>query len=134
MRSAEQLDCKSLQAGCLIDVETASRHYRIECLGGSQIRISGHPQFCPTPVDAQVQGSITREGTFAKGMIERGSRLTFLIDEKLPVTTSLVLNLQFDQPNSPSSVHFAGAFPPYDAEPMDNSKETTMFPVRRPSR
>ena len=47
MTSAELIDCKNLTRGSFIEVETASRHYRIECLGGSAVRISGHPDYCP---------------------------------------------------------------------------------------
>lgn len=43
--TAELVECKSLERGSLIDVETKSRHYQIECLGGDRIRISGHPEF-----------------------------------------------------------------------------------------
>ena len=96
MTSAEVLDCKNLEPGSLIDVETTSRHYRIECLGGSTVRISGHPQFCPTPVVAQLQGSVTNEGTLDEGMIERGMRLAVLIGEHIPVTTSKVLSVQLE--------------------------------------
>ena len=45
MTSAEIVDCKSLARGSLIDVETKSRHYRIECLGGNAI-----PHFRPPGV------------------------------------------------------------------------------------
>ena len=101
MRSAQLRDCKSLEPGSVIDVETASRHYRIEYLGENTIRISGHPQFCPTPVVAQLEGSVTSEGTLDKGMIERGKGLAFLIAEHCPITTSKVLNVQLeDQTNS----------------------------------
>jgi hypothetical protein len=97
MRSAELLDCKSLKPGSLIDVETLSRHYRIECLGGSTIRISGHPQFCPTPVVAELQGSVTSEGTLVEeGKIERGRRLAFVIGDDFPLTTSKVVNFELD--------------------------------------
>ena len=99
MRSAENLDCRSLEPGSLIDVETTSRHYRIECLGGSNVRVSGHPRFCPTPVLAQLEGSVTTEGTIEDGMIERGMRLVFLFEDHIPVTTSKVLNVQWDRTN-----------------------------------
>jgi hypothetical protein len=99
MRSADLLDCKSLERGSLIDVETTSRHYRIECLGGGIIRISGHPRFCLTPVVAQLQGSVTSEGTLEDGIIERGKPLVFLIAENAPVTTSKVLHVQLDETN-----------------------------------
>jgi hypothetical protein len=99
MRSAELLDCKSLEPGALIDVETTSRHYQIECLGGSMVRVSGHPRFCPTPVVAQLEGSVTSEGTIEEGIIERGMRLVLLFDDHIPVTTSKVLHVQWDRTN-----------------------------------
>ena len=97
MRSAELLDCKRLEPGSVIDVETTNRHYRIECLGGSTIRISGHPQFCPMPVVAQLEGSVTSEGTLEEGMIERGMRLALLIEEDCPMTTSEILHVRLEE-------------------------------------
>ena len=46
----EWVDLKSMSPGSQIDVETKSRHYHIECLGGNSMKISGHPDYCPTPV------------------------------------------------------------------------------------
>jgi hypothetical protein len=40
----------SLDTGSAVDLETKSRHYRIEYLEGDRIRISDHPRWCPTPV------------------------------------------------------------------------------------
>ncbi len=99
MTSAEFIDCKSLVRGSLIDVETKSRHYRIECLGGNAIRISGHPDYCPDPVAAQLQGSFTKEGTLEVGLIGRGMRLMFLLNRR-PVTTSRALHVHVDQPQA----------------------------------
>ncbi len=96
MMSTEMLDCTSLTPGSLIDVETKSRHYRIECLGGSSVRISGHPEYCPEPVPAQLQGSVDREGTLELGFIGRGMRMMFLLGEHRPVTTSRVLSLHVE--------------------------------------
>ncbi len=98
MTSAEVIDCKSLVRGSLIDVETKSRHYRIECLGGNDIRISGHPEYCPDPVPAKLHGSVDREGTLELGLIGRGKRLMFLLHENRPVTTSRILSVHVDQP------------------------------------
>jgi hypothetical protein len=110
MTSAELVDCTSLTLGSLIDVETKSRHYRIECLGGNAIRISGHPEYCPEPVPAQLHGSLDKEGIFEFGLIGRGMRLMFLLNERRPVTTTRVLRVQVDQPKvvqpkSSSSIH-----------------------------
>jgi hypothetical protein len=100
MTSAELVDCKSLARGSLIDVETKSRHYQIEYLGGNAIRISGHPEYCPDPVPAQLHGSVDREGILELGLIGRGMRLMFLLDEHHPVTTSRVLSVHVDQPKA----------------------------------
>ena len=69
------VDVENLVPGSLLDVETKSRHYRIECLGGKAVRISGHPEYCPEPVPAQLQGSIDKQGALEFGMIARGIRL-----------------------------------------------------------
>jgi hypothetical protein len=110
MTSAELIDCKKLVRGSWIDVETKSRHYRIECLGGSNVRISGHPEYCPDPVPAQLHGSVNKEGTLELGLIGRGMRLIYLLNERLPVTTSRVLHVRVDRPRrgqseSSPSVH-----------------------------
>ena len=98
MTSAEFVDCRSLLRGSLIDVETKSRHYRIECLGGNAIRISGHPEYCPDAVPAQLHGSVDKEGVLELGLIGRGMRLMFLLNEHRPITTSRVLHVHVDQP------------------------------------
>jgi hypothetical protein len=98
MMSTEMLDCNSLASGSLIDVETKSRHYRIECLGGTAIRVSGHPQYCPDPVAATLQGSVDQDGILEEGFIGCGKRVIFLLDHAHPITTSRVLNVQVEQP------------------------------------
>jgi hypothetical protein len=74
-----------------VDVETKNRHYRIECLGGSAMRISGHPDYCPTPVPARVLES---------GVIERGRHLHLLLDDRRPVTTSRVVRVRVQRPST----------------------------------
>ena len=110
MTSTELVDCNNLVRGSLIDVETKSRHYTIECLGGSAIRISGHPEYCPEPVPARLHGSLNKEGALELGLIGRGMRLKFFVNEHLPITTSKVLHVHVDQPKvakpeSSSSIH-----------------------------
>jgi hypothetical protein len=109
MTSTELVDCASLANGSVIEVETKSRHYRIECLGGNAISISGHPEYCPLPVSAQLHGSVDKQGTLEFGVIGRGMRLRFLLDERRPVTTTRVVRLRVDQPkpapNPSSTIH-----------------------------
>ena len=110
MTSAQRVDCASLERGSVIDVETKSRHYQIECLGGNAIRIAGHPEYCPDPVPAKLQGSLDKDGNVEFGLIGQGMRLMFLLDDHRPVLTSRVLNVHVDQPRvvppkSSSSIH-----------------------------
>src|ERR1700721_1528937 len=98
MISTEMVDCANLASGAVIDVETKSRHYRIECRGGNAIRISGHPEYCPEPVPARLAGSVDAEGALEFGVIGRGMRLRFMLDELHPVTTSRIVHLRVDRP------------------------------------
>ncbi len=100
MRSVDSLDCNNLARGSLVDVETMSRHYQIECLGGNEIRISGHPEYCPSPMPGHLEGSLDREGTLEQGRIECGMRLRFLLNDDCPVTTSRVVSVHVE--SSPS--------------------------------
>src|SRR5215472_12837461 len=88
MTSAELVDCNSLAPGSRIEVETKSRHYQIECLGGNAIHICGHPEHCPNPVSARLPGSLDKEGVLEFGLIERGMRFIFLLNDDRPVTTT----------------------------------------------
>jgi hypothetical protein len=72
-----QVDCNSLAPGSRIEVETKSRHYQIECMGGNAIRISGHPEYCPNPMPARLHGSLDQEGGLEFGLIGRGMRFNF---------------------------------------------------------
>ena len=109
MASAELVDCNSLAPGSWIDVETKSRHYQIECLGNA-VRISGHPEYCPNPVPARLHGSLDQEGVLEFGLIGRGMRFMFLLNDDRPVTTTRVLRIHVDrsavvQPGSSPSIH-----------------------------
>jgi hypothetical protein len=99
--SGALVDVKNLIPGSLLDVETKSRHYRIEYLGGNAIRISGHPEYCPEPVTAHLQGSIDKEGELEFGVIGRGMRLMVFLNNQRPVTTSRVVNIRLDRPKTP---------------------------------
>jgi hypothetical protein len=50
----------------MLYVQTKNRRYCIQCLGGTAIRIAGHPKYCPTPAVGRV---------FELGLVERGRPL-----------------------------------------------------------
>jgi hypothetical protein len=83
----------SLDEGSVIDLETRSRHYRIEYLGGDKAWISGHPKLCPTPVLVHLQGS-TGHDVVESGFIGQGMHLVFeRMDDHVPITTSEVTGI-----------------------------------------
>jgi hypothetical protein len=99
MVSTQLLDCKNLNPGAMIDVETKSRHYRIEYLGGNSIRVSGHPEYCPDPVPANLRGSLDQDGCLELGSIVCGMKLIFVLRGDRPVTTSRVVQVSVEQPD-----------------------------------
>ena len=104
MDTVQIVDCQNLTAGALLDVETKTRHYRIEYVGGSKIRISGHPEYCPEPTAALLEGSLDLEGSLELGLIEPGKRMLFRVGDGRPVTTSKVVYVRFEQPPSDGSL------------------------------
>jgi hypothetical protein len=102
---SEGLYLARLERGSVLDLETESRHYRIEYLGGEQVRISGHPQLCPLPVIAQLKGSAQSTydwGGFEPGFIGRGMHLIFrLADQRAPVSTSKIAEIRLLSPPHP---------------------------------
>jgi hypothetical protein len=108
----EDVDLNSLHPGSLIDVETRSRHYHIECLGGDAIRISGHPEYCPQPVPAHLQGALDKEGELEFGHIERGRSFLFWLNNNRPITTTRVLSVHVDQPEDVAALARRGGLKP----------------------
>ncbi|MDR3674354.1 MAG: hypothetical protein P4N24_02615 [Acidobacteriota bacterium] len=49
---------KDLADGSVVDIVTQHRHYRLVKGTESHVCISGHPTFCPEPIDVEIEGSI----------------------------------------------------------------------------
>lgn len=107
MPSDTSVDVDQLSPGTVIDIATKTRTYHMECLGGKSVRVSGHPEYCPTPTPAQVQGSLTREGGLELGRIQQGARLMFFLNGNRPVTTSKIEGIHVTRPQAdqPSTIH-----------------------------
>jgi hypothetical protein len=96
MRSTDVVDLVGLPPGSLVEAETNSRIYRIECLGGSAVRVSGHPEYCPTPVPGQLLGSGDEAGSLEAGVIGRGRRLQFFLESRGPLITTKVISVRVE--------------------------------------
>jgi len=97
---SEGVYLSSLDTGSTIDLETRSRHYRIEYLDGDRVRISGHPQWCPTPTLARLCGSRGGSDGFEAGYIGCRMRLVFeRLEDRIPVTTSEIVDIRLIHQN-----------------------------------
>lgn len=101
--SEEGLYVNDLADGDVVDIETQHRHYTLVKRADAHMDISGHPTFCPQPIDVEVEGSV--EGRFAllanPGFIGRGMYLVFKHPLFNLVTTSRIREIHTR--GSPSS-------------------------------
>jgi hypothetical protein len=66
-----------LEVGAVLEVETGGHTYRIENRGEGKVLISGHPEYCPEPVLADLHGSTWGTGLIKMRFIGRGMRMEF---------------------------------------------------------
>ena len=81
----------TLPPSTVLQIETQHHRYTAVLLGGSEALISGHPEFCPEPVQVAIAGS-TWGGTMLKQRyIGRGMHLEFCHpDYHTPIVTSRI--------------------------------------------
>jgi hypothetical protein len=77
--SEEGFYLHDLADGAVLEIETQHRHYRLVKRADTHVRISGHPTFCPEPVEVEIQGSIRSNPTLLPipGFIGCGMYLVF---------------------------------------------------------
>lgn len=82
-----------LDKGAVLDIETRNRHYQLVKRDQDHVAISGHPTFCPQPVEVEIEGSVGRtQPMFSDpGYIGRGMRLVYKHPVFDIVTTSEIL-------------------------------------------
>ena len=90
--SEEGVYLSDLAEGSIVEFDTQHHHYRIVKRSDTQVRISGHPTFCPEPVAVKIEGSV--EGlpmlTPRPGYIGRGMYLVFKHPVHDRITTSRI--------------------------------------------
>jgi hypothetical protein len=90
--SDEGFYLNDLARGAIVEIDTQHHHYRLVKRADTHVRISGHPKFCPEPVEVEIEGSFGGRPPLMPnpGFIGRGMYLVFkhpLFDE---VTTSRI--------------------------------------------
>ena len=85
---------RDLALGAVLEVQTCQRRYTIVNQGGGDALISGHPEYCPSPVLVKIHGSTWGGSMLKEQFIGRGMHLEFRHPNFLPITTSRILEVR----------------------------------------
>ena len=85
---------RDLAPGAVLEVQTCQRRYTIVNQGDGDVLISGHPEYCPTPVLVKIHGSTWGGCLLKEQFIGRGMHLEFRHPNYLPITTSRILDVR----------------------------------------
>ncbi len=85
-----------LPVGRVLLIRTRNRVYHLEKRGEREFYISGHPEYCPHPTKAFVNGSTWGGSMLKVGFVGRGMRLAFATDLHKCITTSTIQEITED--------------------------------------
>ncbi|HYL34498.1 MAG TPA: hypothetical protein VEV17_01150 [Bryobacteraceae bacterium] len=85
---------RDLAPGAVLAIQTRNRSYRLVSLGDESALISGHPEFCPEPVEVQVQGCTWGGSMIKTKFVGRGMHLEFIHPVFRTVITSQIVDIQ----------------------------------------
>jgi hypothetical protein len=87
---------RDLSPGSLLSIQTENRAYRMVALGDGAVLISGHPEFCPDPIEVRVNGSTWGGSMLKMKFVGRGMRLEFEHPVYRTILTSRILDVRAD--------------------------------------
>jgi len=97
----------ALPPSTVLHIETQNHHYTAVLLGGSEALLSGHPEFCPQPVQVAISGSTWGGAMLKQRYIGRGMHLEFCHpDYRTPIITSRIQEIR-EQPLPVRKDHLA---------------------------
>lgn len=82
------VDLDDAPIGAVVEIETGHSTYRLENLGDGKAMLSGHPKYCPEPVEVQIHGSLSAAGELAWHFLGIGQRMVFLPRDRAVIRTS----------------------------------------------
>ena len=85
---------RDLRPGTVLAIHTRNRSYRLVNLNEESALISGHPEFCPEPVEVQVQGCTWGGSMLKAKYVGRGMHLEFIHPVHRTVITSQIVDIQ----------------------------------------
>lgn len=94
----ESIDLDELAAGTIVEIETGHTTYRLQNVGDGKALISGHPEYCPQPLEVQIHGSLGDNGMLQWRHIGKGRKLVFLPPNHGVVRTSRIKGIRIVQP------------------------------------
>ena len=83
-----------LPPSTILEIQTMHHRYTAVLLGGSEALLSGHPEFCPEPVEVQVQGCTWGGSMLKAKYVGRGMHLEFIHPVHRTVITSQIVDIQ----------------------------------------
>ena len=89
---SDGINLDDLAEGAVVEIETQHHHYRLVKDADAHVHISGHPTFCPEPVEVEIEGSIERgqPPRTSPHYIGRGMRLVLRHPRFDVITTSRI--------------------------------------------
>ena len=81
----------------VISIRTVNHLYRIEVVEEDTALISGHPEFCPNPVEVRIHGSTWGGSMLRVRFVGRGMHLEFEHPVHKRIVTSRILDIQSDE-------------------------------------
>ena len=89
-----------LPPSTVLEIQTMHHVYRAVLLGGSEALISGHPEFCPDPVQVAIAGSTWGGSMLKLQFVGRGMHLEFHHPKyPTPIITSAIQDIRdYQQP------------------------------------
>jgi hypothetical protein len=85
----------ALPPSTVLHIETQNHRYTAVLLGGSEALLSGHPEFCPEPVQVAISGSTWGGAMLKQRYIGRGMHLEFCHpDYRTPIITSRIQEIR----------------------------------------
>jgi hypothetical protein len=85
---------RDLRPGAVLAIQTRNRSYTLVRLNDELALISGHPEFCPEPVEVQVQGCTWGGSMLKAKYVGRGMHLEFIHPIHRTVITSQIVDIQ----------------------------------------
>jgi hypothetical protein len=73
----EGVSLDDLEVGAVVEAVTGHHTYRIENRGRGEVLISGHPVYCPEPVQVELYGSVGQSLEIKMWFIGPGMKLEF---------------------------------------------------------